>query len=63
MRLCTGCNHQAFEHGDARTQHLLLLEMLTGYLQQQGWFVMFEGTFGQPGEQLLLFFLLHAAKV
>jgi len=62
MRLCTGGDHQAFEHGDARTQHLLLFEMLTGHLQQQGRFIMFEGTFSQPCEQLLVLFVLHAAK-
>ncbi len=62
MRLCAGCDHQAFENGHARAQQVLGFKVLASHLQQQGWFIMFEGTFGQPGEQLILLFRLHAAK-
>ena len=62
MRLCTSSDHQAFEHRDARAQDLLLFEMLTGHLKQQGGFIMFEGTFGHPGQKLLLIVGLHATK-
>jgi len=62
MRVCTGGDHQAFEHGDARAQHLLVFEMLAGHRQQQGRCIMFKGTLCQPGEQLLVLFFLHTAK-
>jgi hypothetical protein len=62
MRLCAGGDHQTFENGHARAQQMLGFQVLASHLQQQSWFIMFEGTFGQPGEQLILLFRLHAAK-
>jgi len=45
-----------------RAQEVLGFKVLTSHLQQQGGLIMFEGTFGQPGEQLILLFRLHAAN-
>ena len=62
MCLCAGCDHQTFEKSHAKAQQVLGFEVLASHLQQQGRFIMFEGTFSQPGEQLILLFRLHAAK-
>jgi hypothetical protein len=62
MSLGTSTDHEAFDHRDARAQELLLFEMLTGHLKQQGWFVVFEGALGHPCQKLLLIVGLYATK-
>ena len=62
MRLQTGGDHPALKRGDCRSEHVLLLEVFAHRLQQEGGFVMFERTLGQPGQHGRMILGLHPAK-
>jgi hypothetical protein len=62
MGLHPGGNDPSFNRGHGGTNHLLLLEMLTDHVKQEGGFVMFEGTLHQPGDDWRMVTGLNSAK-